>query len=143
MDEYYARQAGSGLGGFAGVRYQKGDGFFGRMMSGTVLPIIKRVLPYLGKTVLNTASDIFGDVSQGEKFKESFKRRFKDTAGQVGEDALSKMKQLTGAGRRRRRRKKCSPPKRKAKIPKKKRPTKKKGRKRKARTTKKKAFDFL
>src|SRR5947199_7561361 len=104
MEEYYLNQAGSGLGGFAGIRYQKGDGFFGRFVSGTILPIIKKVLPYLGKTALNTGMDILGDVAEGGKFKESAKRRLRETGKKVGEAAMAKVKEFTGTGRRRRRR---------------------------------------
>lgn len=140
MDEYYANQAGSGLGGFAGVRYQMGDGFFGRMMSGTVLPIIKRVLPYLGRTALSTAKDIVSDVSQGEKFKESFRKRLKNSANKVGEDAMTKVKQLTGSGRRRKRRW-VAKPKAKAKSKRKAKASRKKTKKKRRRS--KKASDFL
>lgn len=105
MDDYYINQAGSGLGGFAGQRYQKGDGFFGRLISGTVMPIIRKVLPYLGKTAINTGIDILGDVSQGEKFKDSVKRRFRETGERVGEKAMSKVREITGSGRKRRRQK--------------------------------------
>lgn len=141
MDDYYVNQAGSGLGGFSGVRYQKGDGFFGRLVSGTLLPIVKKVLPYLGKQALSTAKDIAGDVSQGEKFTDSLKKRFKGTAERVGGDAMAKVRQMSGMGKRRRRKRpvicKAKPVKKRVK----KRCPKRKVRKRK-RTTKK-AFDFL
>lgn len=100
MNDYYVNQAGTGLGGFSGIRYQKGDGFFGRFVSGTVLPIIKKVLPYLGKTALNTGVDILDDVAKGEKFKESAKRRLRETGERVGAKAMAKVKEFTGTGRR-------------------------------------------
>lgn len=141
MDDYYVNQAGSGLGGFSGVRYQKGDGFFGRMMSGTILPIIKKVLPYLGKQALSTAQDIAGDLSQGQKFKESVGKRFKSAAGRVGEDAMAKVRQLSGSGKRKRRRRTvCKVAVKKKRVTRKRR-TKRKGTKR--RYSRKKASDFL
>lgn len=100
MDEYYVNQAGSGLGGFAGQRYQKGDGFFGRMISGTVLPMLKKVLPYLGKNLVSTAGDVMTDISQGQKLKDSVKSRLKETGSRIGTDAMAKVKQFTGSGKR-------------------------------------------
>jgi hypothetical protein len=141
MDDYYVNQAGSGLGGFSGVRYQKGDGFFGRMMSGSILPIIKKVLPYLGRQALATANDIAGDLSQGEKLKESFNKRFKSAAGRVGQDAMAKVRQLSGSGRRKRKRRVAVCKNVVKKRVTKRRRTKRKGTKR--RYSKKKASDFL
>lgn len=103
MDSYYAQQSGTGVGGFSGIRYQKGDGFFGRLISGTVLPLIKKMLPYLGKTALNTGIDIVRDVSQGEKIGSSVKRRLRDTAEHLSDKAMAKVKEFTGSGSKRRR----------------------------------------
>lgn len=136
MDDYYRNQAGSGLGGFSGQRYQKGDGFFGRMLSGTVLPILKKVLPYLGRNLLSTAGDIASDVTQGQKLKDSVKSRFRATASKIGGDAMAKVKQMSGTGRRRRRKYST---KKKTKKPK--TANKKRGKKRS--TKSKRAADFL
>ena len=97
-------QAGSGIAGFQGSRYQKGHGFFGRMISGTVMPILKKVLPYLGKTALNTGADIISDLQTGETFKSSAKRRLKETGKRVGAKTMSKIKEITGEGKKRRKR---------------------------------------
>ena len=86
------------------MRYQKGDGFLGRFISGSVLPIIKKVLPFLGKTALSTGIDILGDVSSGMKVKESAKRRLREAGEKVGEKARAKIEQLTGSGKKRRKR---------------------------------------
>lgn len=126
------------MGGFAGQRYQKGDGFFGRLISGTVLPIIKKVLPYLGKTAFNTGIDILGDVSQGQKFKESAKRRLRETGDRVTEKAMSKVREITGSGRKRGRKRKA--PSKRAPI----KQRKTKSRKKSTKSSKKKrASDFL
>ena len=103
MDEYYVQQSGTGIGGFAGMRYQKGDGFFGRMLTGAVLPLVKKVLPFLGKTAWNTGVEIARDVSQGQKFKESAKRRLRETASDLESRAMAKVRDITGSGRKRRR----------------------------------------
>lgn len=38
LEEFYINQAGSGITGFSGVRYQRGSGFFGRLMKGAIMP---------------------------------------------------------------------------------------------------------
>lgn len=129
MDNYYVNQAGSGLGGFSGHRYQKGDGFFGRLIAGTVLPLIKKALPFLGKAALNTGVDIVRDVAEGQKFKESLKKRVRKTGEDITDKAIMKVKRLTGGGRGRKSksRKINNPPKRRTR---KTRTKKRKGRKR-------------
>ena len=102
MDDYYKNQAGSGIGGFAGQRYQKGDGFFGRLISGSVLPIIRKVLPFLGKTALNTGVNILSDVANGEQIKSSAKRRLRESGEAIGNKAMAKVKEITGTGRKKR-----------------------------------------
>ena len=47
---YYLDQAGSGLSTFERVRYQRGNGFFGRLLSGAILPALR----FLGREALNT-----------------------------------------------------------------------------------------
>lgn len=139
------QQSGSGIGGFTGIRYQKGDGFFGRLISGTVLPIIKKMLPFLGKTALNTGMDILHDVSQGEKIGDSVKKRVRNTAGYLGEKAMAKVREFTGSGSRRRRRKKRTTAVRKCKKTKlrKQRVVSKKKRTKSRRKKSRKAVDFL
>lgn len=147
MDEYYINQAGSGIGGFAGTRYQKGDGFFGRLISGSILPIIKKVLPFLGKTALNSGIDVINDLSKGDSFKESAKRRMKEAGESIVNKSVEKVKQLTGSGMARR--KKKSTKKKKAKGVTKRKPAlklKSRGRKRSLTSKpgrKKRASDFL
>ena len=102
MDEYYIQQSGSGMASYSGVRYQRGFGFMGRLWRGAFLPIIQKVLPYLGKTALNTGIDIVNDLSSGENFKESVKRRVKETGENIEQKAMAKVRQMTGTGKRRR-----------------------------------------
>lgn len=105
MENYYYNQAGSGVGGFSGLRYQKGDGFFGRLISGTVLPLLKKALPFLGRTAMETGVNIAKDVSEGKKFKDSFKERAKASGKKISEAALAKAeKMMSGSGLRKRRR---------------------------------------
>lgn len=109
MNEYYIAQAGSGynIKTFAGDRYQKGNGFFGRFFSSTIMPLLKKVLPYLGKQALDTGIDIASQMKGGTKFKQAAKSGLKRRASQVAEDALIEVKNAqTGDGIKRRRKKK-------------------------------------
>lgn len=101
LTNYYVSQAGSGFPSvYSGLRYQKGSGFLGNLLKGHVFPLLKRALPFLGEKLLNTGSSVISDVRSGKKFGESAKRRFKDTAFDIGIEGLTKMKQR-GSGRRR------------------------------------------
>ena len=100
---YYVNQAGTGISGYSGVKYQKGHGFFGRLLSGAVLPILK----FLGKKALNTGINIGTDFLQGENFKTSMKKRLKTTGFDIAEEALDKLKNYKqkGTGKRKSRKK--------------------------------------
>src|SRR5437870_11061690 len=116
MDSYYVNQAGSGISGFAGIRYQRGDGFLGRLWSGGILPIIKKALPLfsdigkqVGKRALSTGLDIAQDVLDEEDvnmatIKESAKKRLKQGATAAGKDTIAHIRSLAGVGLKRRRR---------------------------------------
>lgn len=130
------KQAGSGIGGFSGNRYQKGDGFFGRFVSGSILPLIKKVLPYLGRQALATGSDVLNDVAEGQKLGESIKKRLRETGDKINTTAMAKVREMTGSGRKRRKRrtrKPSKPGKQRKRAPNKK----------KRNTRSKKAKDFL
>lgn len=115
MDSYYVNQAGSGISGFAGVRYQRGDGFLGRLWTGGILPIIKKALPLfsnigrqVGKRAVATGLDIAQDVLDEEDInmktiKESAKKRLKQGAKAAGKDTIAHIRSLAGVGLKRRR----------------------------------------
>jgi len=98
---YYINQAGSGIAGYSGVRYQKGHGFFGRLLSGAIMPILK----YLGRKALSTGVNIGTDLLQGDNFKSTMKKRLKKAGLDIAEDALEKVRnsKQSGSGRRKRR----------------------------------------
>lgn len=102
--EYYANQAGSGLTGFQGYRYQRGHGFFGSIFKHILKPLGK----YFGKQALKTGVEIGGDILQGENLKSSAKKRLKSTKDNVLNDAIDRAKLFaqTGKGKRRKRKKK-------------------------------------
>src|SRR5256885_13950463 len=132
MDSYYVNQAGSGIGGFAGVRYQRGDGFLGRLWTGGILPIIKKALPLfsdigkqVGKRALSTGLDIAQDVLDEEDvnmatLKESAKKRLKQGAKAAGKDTIAHIRSLAGVGVKTRRRRARN--KKRRKVYKKRRP---------------------
>jgi hypothetical protein len=120
FERYYTEQAGNGIAGFSGVKYQKGFGFFGRLLSGAVLPFLK----FLGKNALSTGTSIAQDITDTDDFslkniKDVSTRRLKETGKKILKRAADKI--LTGEGVRK--------PKRR-KIMKKKKPIKKAIRKR-------------
>lgn len=76
---------------------------FGR--GGPFKHLLRRVvvpgLKYLGKKALSTGSKVASDVIEGENFKESMRKRFKETK----EDTLNDLKnKLRGNGSRKRKR---------------------------------------
>ena len=73
-NQYYNEQVGSGLAGFSGVRYQRGHGFFGRLISG-IGSFIKQALPSLGKRALPSAIGLAQDIVAGENVGTSAKKR--------------------------------------------------------------------
>jgi len=112
FNDYYVNQAGSGIAGYSGVRFQKGYGFFGRLLSTIGLPILK----YLGKRALKTGVGVGSDLLSGENIKDSVKKRLKATGFDIVDDAVEKLKPFRQAGTGyRRRRKKVNKKKRKRK----------------------------
>ena len=92
-------QAGTGITGYSVIRYQKGHGFFGKIFSSAVLPILK----YLGKKSLSTGVSVGADVLQGENLKKTMKKSLKSTGLHIAEDALEKLRNYkqSGSGKRR------------------------------------------
>lgn len=101
LQQYYEAQAGTGLAGFRGVRFQKGGNFFGRLLSGTVFPLLR----FLGKSALKTGANVATDLLDSNDFslsnlKNITKTRAKESARDAFEKGFTKMK---GSGRRRKR----------------------------------------
>ena len=93
MEDFYIEQAGSGISSYTGnVRFQKGHGFFGRILSGGIIPLLKQVLPFLGKQALAAGTDIVGGLNSGSSFKEATKTAMKRRVGSLADDALVKIK---------------------------------------------------
>lgn len=90
---YYTNQAGNGLAGFEGYRFQKGYGFFGRIFKTFAKPL----MGYLGRKALRTGRDIVEDVLGGKNLKSASKRRVMDTIGDMGSDVSKRFAQ-SGSG---------------------------------------------
>src|SRR5271165_5266492 len=104
-EDYYLNQAGNGLAGFEGDRYQKGSGFFSSLWK-FLAPGAK----LLGRKFLGHAADLGSDILKGEDFKESAKKRLKLAGKDVLNEAVERAKSFAqkGSGRRRKRRTKSS-----------------------------------
>lgn len=100
-NEYYMNQAGSGLTGFSGTRYQRGHGFFGKLFSGALLPALK----FLGRQALNTGVNVGQDFLEGKNFKQSMKERAIESGKVSANAAINRAKKFaqTGKGRKRKR----------------------------------------
>lgn len=116
MEDYYTSQAGSGYPSiYAGARYQKGNGRFGEYLKGTIYPLLKSALPYLGEKIYETGKNVFNDVKDGKDLGSSVVSRLAGTAFDMGQDGISTLRKMTGYGRKRRRtksRSKSAAPKR-------------------------------
>ena len=104
MNDYYVNQAGTGIAPFEGVRFQRGHGFFSNFIKGRLLPILKSVLPYLGRNALDAGVNIAQNLKDGNSFKEATKKTLKKKAYDMAEDGLVTLKKQSGLGIRRRRR---------------------------------------
>ena len=99
---YYVNQAGSGIGGFQGARFQRGQGFFGNVFKSAILPLLR----YFGKQALTTGVDVAKDALSGENILDSIKTRGKRTMRNMASDAATRATKYaqTGTGRRGRKR---------------------------------------
>jgi len=106
-DEYYNFQAGSGIRGFSGSRYQRGSGWFSRLFSSSILPAFK----WLGKKAVDTGLNIADDVLEGKNLKESAKKRALEAGRQTASTAIKRARTFrqTGKGRGRPYTYRCKP----------------------------------
>jgi hypothetical protein len=98
---YYVNQAGSGLAGYKGVRFQRGNGLFTDIFKNALMPILR----YLGKRTLETGTGIYEDAIKGENILQSTKKRFKKTAQEIAGDVAERATRFaqTGEGRKKQR----------------------------------------
>ena len=84
--DYYMKQAGSGITGYAGTRYHVGNGFFGK-----ILKNLKPALKYIGRQGWDALKTIGSDVMSGTSLSEAGRRSLLKTAQNVVSDASTKL----------------------------------------------------
>lgn len=81
IEDYYLRQAGSGLPAFVGSPvYQRGHGL-GNIFSGLakmIVPVLKTAGKKVLRQGLQSGTEVLGDVLEGRNFKKAVKRRSKE-----------------------------------------------------------------
>jgi len=106
---YYNSQVGSGLAAFQGVRYQRGHGFFGRILGG-IGNFIKLLAPSLLKSSLPSAIGLAQDVMEGKNVGHSAKSRLIEAGKTAANTTLDHLKtRIQGGSGIPRRRKRSSP----------------------------------
>lgn len=101
-EAYYCAQVGGGGNYFHGVSHQRGHGFFSNL-SRHISPIVLRAGRYLGKHLLHAGKNVIGDVASGASFRDSARRRLRETAKTVKDDVFQKLQQGKGIKRKRKR----------------------------------------
>jgi hypothetical protein len=103
---YYAVQSGSGLPSFEGIRYQRGKGWFSNLF----LPIMRQILPVLGRSVLPSGIGLAEDLLAGQNVKDSAKSRLKEVGKSLASNTMDfiQSKIQSGSGRKGKRRKRLS-----------------------------------
>ena len=106
LEDYYTRQAGTGIVFYNGIRNQRGQGFFGQFFKGTLLPLLKSVGHRLLSTGVDVADDVINnDVDPMTALKSRGRVAVRSTANDLisrARSGLDTMKQ-NGSGRRRKR----------------------------------------
>ena len=110
FNDYYLKQAGSGISVSAGHRYHTGSEFFAK-----ILKHLKPALKYIGRKGLDTMANIGSDVLNGQDLKKAGENQLLNTARDMLTDARTsveayKKKRQTGGGRKRRRSRSTSRP---------------------------------
>jgi hypothetical protein len=100
--QIYNSQVGSGLAAYQGVRYQRGHGFFGRLIAG-IGNFIKDLAPGLLKRTLPSALNLTQDIIDGQNVGKAMKSRLLEAGKVAADETLDKLKSRLqkGSGRRR------------------------------------------
>lgn len=82
-----------------GPTNQRGNGFFGRVIRGSLAPIIRSVLPYLKNMALEGVGGLVSELKEGKSVKEAATTQLKRSASTLAEDMAGKIKRrMTQAG---------------------------------------------
>lgn len=109
FEQFYCDQAGNGIDDFySSYRYlpnQRGNGFFGRLIKSSLLPLLKSIMPYIKDTAVEGVGNLIENVKSGENIKQAAKNALKNTASNVLTDMAAKVKKQKGSGLRKSKRK--------------------------------------
>lgn len=96
-ETYYLNQAGSGIATYTGLRYQKGNGFFGRIMKGFALPLFK----YFGKQGLSAAGNLVSEfrANPDKGIKELLKDQAKTSLSNITQDGADRLTKFIQTGK--------------------------------------------
>jgi len=91
--DYYQKQVGGALENYhAGLKFQRGYGPWGRLISRYGFPIAK----YLGKQIFKTGVDVVSDVAKGIEPSTALKSRLKERGKLILRDILEKAESQSG-----------------------------------------------
>jgi hypothetical protein len=94
-NDYYQKQVGGALENYySGLKFQRGYGPWGRLISRYGFSIAK----YLGKQIFKTGVDIVSDVTKGIEPKTALKSRLKERGTSILRDILEKAEFQSGGG---------------------------------------------
>lgn len=99
--DFYSAQAGGSVSIYASHRYlprQKGGGFFGRVIKGSLMPIIRAVMPYLKNIAVEGADGFVSSVREGKSLREAGEDQLRKSATKVLTDMTKQVQK--GAGLR-------------------------------------------
>jgi hypothetical protein len=99
---------------FRGPRYNllRGHGFFSTAFK-RLMPILRhKILPYLGKRLLETGENVLHNLNEGDQFKEAVKKSAKETLKRAKDDLVHELSGSGGRYKRPRSVKRCHKPRR-------------------------------
>lgn len=96
-ENYYLKQAGNGVATCTGIRYQKGNGFFGRLISGFAMPLLK----YFGRQGLEAVGNVVSDMKENPdaKLSDIVKKQAKKSLSKVTDDGAARAKRFIQTGK--------------------------------------------
>ena len=98
LEKFFVSQAGTGIATYGGFRYHRpvtmrGNGFFGRLIKGGLLPLIRSVMPYLGGKAVDAVGNFADHIKQGKSFKSAAKSTVKKGVASMARDLSNRMDQ--------------------------------------------------
>ncbi|GFY78713.1 uncharacterized protein F54H12.2 [Trichonephila inaurata madagascariensis] len=103
----YVNQAGNGFSYYQGQSFQKGysiGGWFKRLFR-TALPFLTRGAKSVGKEVLKTRIQIANDLLEGQNLEDAAKHRAKEIGRKLAREAIKKVDDMLGQGKKYKRKK--------------------------------------